>query len=244
MLLGFIRYMRGYVRFTVRGRFPERFLNITAKKGIRVWDAARHGETISAAMYMTDYLAIRPVARASGVRLSVDGRCGLPTWAEKWKSRAGIFVGVFVFILTVFIMSLFIWSVDITGLETLSESEMRSLLSSHGLYIGAFKPAVDFGSVSRAVMLDESKVGWMAVNVTGSYASVEIKEEVTAPDIPDIKQPCNVKASRDAVIITINAGEGDVLLKEGSGVVEGQLIVSGVMDDMMGRWPPMPGFAP
>ena len=234
MLLDALRYIRGYVSFTVRGRFPERFINITTKKGIRVWGVTRGGDSFTACMYMADYRHIRTAARSAGVRLSIEEKLGLPTAAKKWRGRSGVFIGVFVFILTVFVMSQFIWCVEITGLESVSESEMRSLLSSHGLYIGACKIGLDYTGVSRAVMLDESKVGWMAVNVTGSYASVEIKEEATAPEIPDIKEPCNVKASHDGTIIRINAAEGDILLKEGSGVVKGQLVVSGVMDDLMG----------
>lgn len=234
MLIDLIRCARGYAVFRVSGRFPERFINITTRNDIRVWDVRRDGETITAAMYLSDYRRIRPLARASGVRLKVCEKHGLPTYALRWRDRLGIVIGAFVFLLTVFVMSQFIWSIDITGLDTISESEMRSLLSSHGLYVGAFKPSLNYGDVSRSVMLDNGKVGWMAVNVTGSYASVEIKEEATAPEIPDFRQPMNVKARRDGTILRIDAGEGKTLIEEGSGVIEGQLIVGGVMEDQQG----------
>lgn len=234
MLLRFLRFIRGYVCFTVRGKFPERFLNIMSKNGIRLWDVERHGETLTAAMYMKDYRRIRPTARACRVTLRMSARRGLPTYVRKYRDRIGIFVGAFVFILTVFIMSLFIWSVDITGLDTISEYEMRFALREHGLYVGAFKPTLDYRKVSRSIMLDMREVGWMAVNVTGSYASVEVKEEYEAPEVTDIKAPSNVKAKRDGTIIRIEAHEGDTILKEGSGVVKGQLVVSGVMSDDLG----------
>lgn len=233
MLLNVIRFMRGYVDIAVSGRFPERFINITSRNGVRIWDVRRGEDTVTASMYMSDCRRIRRLARSSGVSLNVRGRHGLPVLAARYRDRLGLVIGGFVFILTVFMMSQFIWSIDVTGLESISESELRSALSDHGLYIGAFKPAIDPQSVSRAVMLDNGKVGWMAVNITGSYASVEVKEEASAPEVND-DTPCNVKASRDGVILDIAAKEGDVLLKEGSGVVKGQLLISGVMDDLMG----------
>ena len=231
MLLGLIRDISGWVSFTIAGRFQERFINIASRNGIRLWDVNRNADTITASMYMSDYMRIRPLARASGVRLRINEKHGLPCAARVYNDRIGLFVGAFVFVLTVFIMSGFIWSIDVTGLDTVSESELRALLSEHGLYVGSFKPTLDYQGVSRAVMLDNRRIGWMAVNVTGSVASVEIKEESPTPDVDDIGEPCNVKAERDGTIRCINARQGSTVVKEGSGVIAGQLIVSGVMED-------------
>ena len=233
-MLRFLRFIRGYMLLTVCGRFPERFLNITARNGVRLWGVERRGDSIAAAMYMSDYLRIRPLAKASGARLRVCAKRGLPVIVRRYRDRLGLIVGVFAFVITVFVMSLFVWSIDITGLETVSESELRSMLSNNGLSIGAFRPSIDGMTVSRAVMLEDERIGWMAVNITGSYVSVEVKEEAPAPDIPDIYEPCNVKAGRDGVILSIEAAEGRTMLKEGSGVVAGQLVVSGVMEDQIG----------
>lgn len=234
MLLEWIRLLRGYVWIEFSGRFPERFINVTSRAGIRLWRVERHADGFTAAMYRSDWRRIRPLARAAGVKLKLLKKRGLPSFVFRWRDRVGIALGAFVFLLTVFVMSQFIWSIDVTGLETLSESEVRSLLRAHGLYVGAFTPAVDSHAVSRAVMLDNGRIGWMAVNITGSYASVEIKEEATPPQLYDAREPVNIKARRDGTILRIEAGEGAVLLKEGSGVAAGQLVVSGVMEDKLG----------
>ncbi len=233
-MLRLLRWLRGYVRFTVSGKYPERFINITLRNQLRIWDAVRREDSLSACMYMRDYLHIRRYARGSGVKLRVCERRGLPTLLQRYSDRVGLVIGAAAFGMTVFIMSLFIWTIEITGTESISESEMRAMLAENGIYVGAFKPAVDYQSVSRAIMLDDTRVGWMAVNVTGSYASVEIKEQTPSPEMDDVYSPCNVKARRDGRILRIDAEEGKTLLKEGSGVVGGQLVVSGVMEDMLG----------
>ena len=38
MLLGLLRYAKGYVFLEARGKFPERFINLTAQRGIPFWD--------------------------------------------------------------------------------------------------------------------------------------------------------------------------------------------------------------
>lgn len=233
MLLNILRFLRGYVRFTVTGRFPERFLNITSSRGIRLWDVSR-GADFSACMYMSDYLRIRPIARRAGVRLRVTKKGGLPSLISRYRDRVGLAIGACAFILTVFVMSLFLWSVDITGLDTVSRSEMLALLRENGVCVGAFKPALNYQEISRAIMLEKPEIGWMAINVTGSYASVEVKEEAPAPEVADTSVPCNIKAKCDGVLLKIEALEGETFVTEGSGVVEGQLLIGGVISSETG----------
>ena len=228
MLLRILRFLRGYVRFSVQGRYPERFLNITAKRGIRLFDVVR-SEKLTACMFMSDYRCIRSAARGAGVRLSVISRHGLPCLVRCYRSRVGVMIGAFAFLLTVFIMSQFVWSIDITGLDTVSRSEMLSILRDNGLYVGAFLPSVDDGEISRSVLINKKEIGWMAVNINGSYVSVELKEEALPPDVDDISVPCNIKASRDGLILRVVAENGKKVIPEGSGVIKGQLIVSGIM---------------
>lgn len=235
MLLRVLRSVRGYVAFTVIGKYPERFLNITARNHIRLWDVQRREEGFTACMYRSDYRRIRPLARGAGVKLRIYKKRGLPSCISRYRDRAGVVIGACAFIITVFVMSLFIWSVDITGLDTVSRTQMLADLREHGLYVGAFKPSIDSQQVARDIMLQRREIGWMAVNITGSYASVEIKEEAPAPEVEDISVPCNIKAKCDGQILRIEAAEGETVLTEGSGVIEGQLIVSGVRTGEQGE---------
>lgn len=234
MLLRFLRFLRGYVRFEIISPFPERFINITAKNGVRLWDSGKIGGKVFSCMYRGDYLKIRPLARASRARLRVREKHGVPVFIRKYRSRVGLVIGLAVFVLVIQVMSMFIWSVDITGAERLGETQVKSALEKEGLFVGAFKPLLDFSAVSRNVELDLEDIGWMAINVTGSYASVEIKEKSERPEVADTSVPANVKAGADGVIIRMDVREGEAYLKVGSGVVKGQLVVSGVMSDTLG----------
>ena len=234
MLLDLLRMVRGWVAFSVSGKYPERFINIASRHRVRLWNVHRSEDCFTACMYRSDYRRIRPLAHGAGVRLKVISKNGLPTMLFRYRERVGILIGACAFVLSIFVMSLFIWSIDITGLETVSRAEMNDVLRDHGLYIGAFKPSLDVQKLSRDVMIERHEIGWMAVNVTGSYASVEIKEEAVPPEVDDIYSPCNVKARSDGVIVRIEAAEGETMVMEGSGVIEGQLIVSGIRTDEQG----------
>ncbi len=234
MLIGMVRYLRGFVTFEICGRYPERFLNIALRSHVTIWGTRREQERLFASMYAADYRRIRGLARRSEVRLRIVERQGMPVLLHRYQSRVGVAVGGLMFALTVFVMSLFLWSVDITGLERISESELRDALHSHGVYVGAFQPGLDYPTIAREMMLDIDEIGWMAINVRASSASVEVKEEQPAPDVTDTSVPANIKASCDGTIVEMRVGEGLSYITEGSGVVAGQLLVGGVMTDDLG----------
>ena len=233
-MLRLLRFLHGSVRFRIEGCFPERFINIALRNGVALWDTRREGDYLYSTMYMRDYPVCRGLSRRCRCRLRIVSRRGLPVVLRRYRGRVGLLIGAGVFAAVVFVMSLFIWNVEIHGLDTVSESVMRETLRKEGVYVGAFKPSLDSLTAARRVMLDLPEVGWMAVNVQGSCADIEVKEEAPAPKVEDITSPANIKASCDGTVVRMNVSRGDAYTTEGSGVVEGQLLVSGVVADKLG----------
>ena len=234
MLLEFVRWLQGYVYFKIIGKSPERFINIVTKNRLTIWNTVKKDSTLYASMYVRDYKDIREFAKTSRVRLKIVSRHGLPFFIKKYKNRVGVLVGVFVFIIVVYIMSCFVWTIDVTGLETISYSHLLSTLKENGLYVGAYKKNASFITISRDTMLDIEDIGWMSINVIGSHASVEIKEKAKSPKVENTSVPANVKASTDGLILSINTYQGEAFFEEGSAVVKDQLLVSGVVEDKLG----------
>ncbi len=233
-MLEIFRLFQGYVCFKIIGKYPERFINIVVKNSISIWNTKRVDKTLFACMYIKDYLKIRPYAKKCRVKLKITQKHGFPFLLRRYKNRVGVLVGVAVFVAVLSFMASFVWTIDVVGLETVSYAHLIEVLENNGLYIGTFKPAVSFSTISRDTMLDIEDIGWMAVNVQGSHASVEVKEKAKSPTVPDYHMPANVKAERDGVILSINTSEGKSLFKAGSAVVKDQLLVSSVIEDKLG----------
>ncbi len=231
MLVGLVRFFRGYVKFSANGKFPERFLNITSRYGISLWNANPMHGGLEAEMYVCDYRKIRNVARKTGIRLRILQKHGLPFFVNKYKSRIGIPVGAVVGTILIFALSNFIWSVSITGTSNLSRTYIEDVLARNGVSVGAFKNNIDAKAVERNTMLEVNKVGWMGVNITGSIISVEVKEKAEKPELRTDDSPSNLKALCDGVITKINVRSGVTKVMKGSGVAKGDLLVSGVLQN-------------
>lgn len=231
MLISFFRWIFGYVTFDVIGKYPERFINIVTKNRLAIWNTTKLNGTLSAQMYVKDYRNIRILCRKSSVRLKIKSRHGLPFCIRKYKPRVGVVAGIVVFVAVVWFMSCFVWTIEITGLETISHSELMRALKENGLSIGTYKVGKSFQTIARDTMLDVDKIGWMAINVTGSHASVELKEKALSPHVEDTSVPANIKAKCDGLIKSIDVRMGKSYFEAGSAVVKDQLIVSAVVED-------------
>lgn len=93
MLVGVVRWFRGYVGFTAKGRFPERLLNLAAVRGVNIADPRPVEGGVSGIMSVSDYRRVRPLARKARVRMRVTKRRGLPFAVRKYRGRLGLFVG-------------------------------------------------------------------------------------------------------------------------------------------------------
>lgn len=234
MLLEIIRFFRGNVDFTASGKFPERFINITAKNGVNIWNPVPAKNAISASMYLSDYKKIRTLAKKSRVKTKITAKHGMPFIVNHYRARTGLFAGaVFGIILCIF-LSNFIWSVKISGTEEISNTYLESLLSDNGISVGVWKNNLDVDQIERNIQRKCGDVRWMSINITGSLVTVEVKETYKKPKLDTSKNPCNVKAVKDGVITRIQAYNGKPVVTKGSGVVNGQVLVSGLDETKQG----------
>lgn len=235
LVLGILRWLRGYVSFEATGAFPERFLNLTLREDIPLWDPVGEKGKLHAKTAVSSYKEIRPVAKRAGVRVRVKKRRGLPFIIHNNKKRGGLLAGVACFFILINIMSSFIWNVEISGLDHLSETDVRSALRDNGLSTGVFKNSFDIDRLERDATLQIGQVGWISVNIIGTTAYVELSESYKRPDIVPDNEPCNIKADFDGQILRMDIAKGAAAVKTGDGVIKGQLLVSGVVEDSLGN---------
>ncbi len=228
-----IRWLRGFVVFELTGKFPERFINICARLGVSLFNPLPRGRNIYGGMLLCDYKRIRPIARKCGVRLCVKERHGLPFVISRYRARSGLAAGAAAFAIIIVIMQSFVWTVEINGLGTVSGVDFAGILEEAGVYAGAFKGNLDLQRIQRKVMQDVEEIGWMSINIIGTKAEVEIKEKDKKPKLENVKTPCNIKASTDGVIVSMNTKSGKAVVPVGSAVKKGQLIVSGVVENSL-----------
>jgi sporulation protein YqfD len=228
------RWLIGYVRFSVRGGSPERFYTACARSGAYLWDIAS-GRKAGACVAARRYRLLRPCARRAGCRLKVRARRGLPFVLRRTRGHKGLWAGGAAFLLIVYLLSLHVWCVHVTGdSPAVSAAQVENALASAGLVRGVWKSSVDPKALAERIMLQFPDIRWMSVNLHGSAAEVVIQKKTAKPEITDLTSICNVKAAATGQILSMKVYTGSPAVKKGDAVVEGQLLVSAVVVDQLG----------
>ena len=230
MLVMLIRWLRGYVGFTADGQFPERFINLINRLGLRCWGLLPRDGGLCGKMALSDYRRIRPTARRARVRLRCTSRSGLPFFVRRYKARKGLLVGAVLAAALMSLLSCYVWDVDIHGVQRLSSYQLYKALGDNCLRVGSYKNNVDIEALERRMILAQPEIGWISINILNNTADVEIKEKRPKPAVEDESYPCNIKASDDGVITEIIVNNGTAMVKRGSAVARNTLLVSAIME--------------
>ncbi len=234
VLLNFIKYLLGYVKITVSGGFPERFLNLVARDGVGLWGISRKSGVLSVHVRAKNFKKLQAPAHKAGVKIHIVNKKGIPFRLYRYRTRKGIALGVVLFLALLFVLSSFIWTIDVSGNKTIPKSTIIDTLDELGFHVGTFKVGLDYKRIENDAIIKLPQLAWLAINVEGSRVEIEVKERVMPPEIVAKDRPCNIKATRAGQIMSIEVYDGAAAVKKGDTVMDGQLIVNGIMEDKNG----------
>ncbi len=213
----------------------ERLLNAMAQDGLSVWDLHKRGELYYGCVHVSAYRKMSRHARRCGVHLQVEKRKGLRFFTNKYRKRLGLLLGAFFLVAILLILSNFIWTIEVVGNEELSQDEVLEMVESYGVKRGAYRPSLDLRWIEQEILLNEERLSWIGINAAGSKVVIDVKERVRSPEILDTNSPANIVASHEGQIVHAEVYAGQRLVKEGDWVHEGNLLVSGIMEDNKGN---------
>ena len=125
--------------------------------------------------------------------------------------------------------SFFVWDINVTGQEGLSEKEILKTLEGYGLYMGSYIPNINTARLENELVIDTDELSYASINLRGTVAEVVVRERKER-DVENISVPSNLVASCDGQIEAIEVRGGVPTVKKGQIVKKGQLLVSGVID--------------
>jgi len=234
-IINFLRYIGGSVRFSVTGSFAERFINLAARERIPLWDCKRLDGKFYAVTSAKSYHGLRRIAKKTGVRIRITEKHGVPFTRRRYRRRWGLLAGLGLFMAFLFTMSLFIWSVEVTGLESIPESRVLQTLEELGVHPGSLRMSIDVRASERQALLLIPELSWISINIEGSNISVELSERRMPPIIVSAGTPCNLVARVEGQIVSVSVFEGQALVQVGDAVARGDILISGVTQDSAGN---------
>lgn len=218
----------GTVEFSGFGGFQEKLATALLESGIPVRKLKFSGVEISGEVSPFDYYKTAALARKNGVRIRAGKRKGLYFTLAKYSTRGGLYVGLLLFILLISIFQTKVLDVKYEGEAV--PNEINPILEECGIKIGTSVSDINFSEAEQRLMLEVPGCAWADVSCEGFRLRVEVHKGIDVPEVEGTN-PRNIVASRSAVIISQTVRKGGAVLNVGSGVNEGDLLVSGVVYD-------------
>lgn len=228
MLLIILRYVFGYVKAEVYGFAPERFMNLIIKNDIVIWDVESTNQGYIFYTGRKNLLKMKPFLQKTNMKIKLLEKHGLPYFFKQHKKRFAFLAGFFLFGVVLYILSLFVWEVQVTGEDTLVAENILKQIEKNYISLGTLKSNVNCSELEANLRKDFDEISWVSCELKGTVLTVYL-EEGMAPKEEKQEESGDLVASKDAVITKMITRQGTPLVKVTDEVKEGDILISGTI---------------
>ena len=154
----------------------------------------------------------------------------MPFVLNKYKKRKIFAISLLAMMAIIFILSNFVWNIEVRGNERISTEELITLLEENGLKTGILKQKVQQKKIINDMRLQRADLAWVGIEMKGTNAIVKIVEADPKPDIINEEEYCNIVSDKVGMITKITAQDGTSLVKEGDIVKNGDILIGGWLE--------------
>ena len=176
-----------------------------------------------------DYRALKKLAGKYGYECRITKREGLYWNVKSVLRRPVLLVGMLLF----FIISLYLPSrvlfFQVEGNESIPSRLILQACENAGVGFGSSRAEVRSERVKNALLESIPRLKWVGVNTKGCVAVITVQERADEPE-ENATGVSSIVAARDGVITSCTAEKGNLLVRPGQAVTEGEVLISGYTD--------------
>jgi len=203
---------------------------MAAYRGVYLWDVTRTPEGVQANVTIQGFKRLKGCAKKTKCRTKIIGKNGLPFIAFRYRKRKLLLGGVAFFAIMMYVLSSFIWHIEIVGGEDVSHAAIFTFLEENGLHTGTFKFTLDARSLQRELLNHFDELRWADIHTRGTRTTVMIAQAIPRQPIIDRDTPAHVVATQDGLITGIATSQGAPLVRQNDVVRAGEMLVSGILE--------------
>lgn len=223
-------WLRGYLVLEVTGKQLERLINLATAGGLTVWNIHRYSNQYGKMnILLEDFFRLRPLLKKTDCRVHIKEKVGFPFLGQKIKKRFAFLLGVFLFIISIFVLSNIVWQVEIIGNDQIEQDKILELAEEIGIKKGVLKytlPPIE--QAQRFFSRELEQASWIGVEIRGTRVVIRVVEKV----VPEEEKPLNPRhlvAGKHAVIQQIFVERGQQKVQVNQVVNKGDILVSGIV---------------
>lgn len=232
MLIDKVKYFQGYVRVRLFGYAPERFLNLCSSRNILIWNLEYHDDQYEFCISLRGFRQLKPILKKTRTKLVIVERTGLPFVMRRYRKRKLFFAGIVLCCALLYVMSLFVWKIEVNGNLHETDSNIIKFLEEKKVYHGLLKSKIDCEKIEEELRAGYEDIIWASAKLSGTMLIIDIQENLATNQQAEKQQaedgtPMDLIADKEAEIYSILTRAGTPQVEKGAKVKPGDLLVEG-----------------
>ena len=241
------------VRCLVTGEETLRLVNLCRNNGIELRHLVRRENAIQMEIDAENFKKLRPLVRKTHVKIHILNRHGPAFFFYRHKRRWWFLLGMTVFAGMIYILSLFVWQIDIDGNRKYTDALILQALAKMDVKTGCRKSEIDLPKIEEELRIMYNEITWVSASIAGTKLQIELREgdlkisgssgggqtgnvkrvenrennPKTQNGESEIDLPANLVADEDAIITNLVVRRGTVAVRYGDEVKKGDVLIEG-----------------
>ncbi len=220
-------YLGGVITVRVRGPYPEKIINLALSRGLFLSDVKRDGQDVYFSVRRSGYKPLAGIAEKFGYEVEVLSRKGLPYYRRALRRRWMMLIGALVFVLMLYILSSFVWFLEVRGTNNVTTEAVIRSAANFGLQRYAFKGSLNKTLIEEGILREIPELSYVQVTIKGVKATIKVVEKVLPGE--QITGPCNLVAKRGGIVEEVMVLDGTAMVQKGDTVGTGNILISGTI---------------
>ena len=241
------------VRCLVTGEETLRFVNLCRNNGIELRHLVRRENAIQMEIDAKNFKKLRPLVRKTHVKIHILNRHGPAFFFYRHKRRWWFLLGMTVFAGMIYMLSLFVWQIDIDGNRKYTDALILQALAQMDVKTGCRKSEIDLPEIEEELRIMYNEITWVSASIAGTKLQIELREgdlKISGSSgggqtgnvkrvenrennpkpqngESEIDLPANLVADEDAIITNLVVRRGTVAVRYGDEVKKGDVLIEG-----------------
>ena len=241
------------VRCLVTGEETLRFVNLCRNNGIELRHLVRRENAIQMEIDAENFKKLRPLVRKTHVKIHILNRHGPAFFFYRHKRRWWFLLGMTVFAGMIYMLSLFVWQIDIDGNRKYTDALILQALAQMDVKTGCRKSEIDLPEIEEELRIMYNEITWVSASIAGTKLQIELREgdlkisgssgggqtgnvkrvenrennPKTQNGESETDLPENLVADEDAIITNLVVRRGTAAVRYGDEVKKGDVLIEG-----------------
>ncbi len=222
----------GKVKISLQGLNVEKFINYITNAGFFVLRAKRKEyNRFELVVYSKDSQKIIENAQKFGYKIEIKSVFGFYKIADFIFKRFALIVSL-IFCLSVYLFSnLFVWSININGINNLSKGEIITYLKENNIGVGKVKTNINAEELEKNLLNHFKQISLVSVYLYGNSVNINISERLSQSYL----DYSPILSEYDGVVKEFTLVSGTSNLKVGDIIRQGDILVLPYIIDNAGK---------